>query len=716
MVDESRSQGSDPLDVIFKPSSVAVIGASRHPGSIGYQILDNLVTFGFKGKVFPINPFADAIHSFKCHASVLDIADAIDLAVVVVPKDRVFEVVDQCGEKGIRGLVVISAGFKEVGGDGVAQEQKLLEQVHRYGMRMVGPNCTGVFNADPQVSLHATFAPVHPPAGDVAFMSQSGALGVAILNVAREMNIGFSFFASVGNKADIGGNELLAYWEDDPRTRVIALYLESFGDPRVFTPLARRIARKKPLVVVKSGTSEAGARAASSHTGALAGRDIAIDALLNQCGVLRAQSIEEMFHTIQAFTRCPLPEGNRVCVLTNSGGPAILATDACEEYGLEMGALAEETKESLRKILPAEASVINPVDMIASADHQTYRACLDVILNDAEVDMAMVIFVPPMMINPIDVATAVTEVTRAHKKPVLGVFMALEEFYEQLPKEVPDHPPLFFFPEPAARVCSDLYRYSQMRKRPEGFTPDFEVDRERVTGLLAGARGGEGGYLSMENAFAVLAAYGIPSCAMSRVGSSDDVAGAAAEIGFPVAVKAGGAGIVHKSDVGAVVLDLRSKEDVEVAVAGMKRNLESHNLLSELDGFVIQEMTECGQEVIIGMSTDPLFGPLLMFGMGGKYVEVFKDVVFRPVPITDVDAWEMVGAVRGLPILKGVRGEKGVDLSTIVEMLQRVSRLVADFPEIAELDINPFMACPDRADSKIVDARIRIVSDEPASK
>ncbi len=576
--------GTDPLDVIFKPASVAVVGASRHPGSIGYQILDNLVTFGFAGKVFPINPFADAIHSFKCHASVLDVADPIDLAVIVVPKDKVFEVVDQCGEKGIRGLVVISAGFKEVGGEGVAREEKLLEQVRRYGMRMVGPNCMGVFNADPRVSLHATFAPVHPPAGDVAFMSQSGALGVAILHVATEMNIGFSFFASVGNKADIVRNELLAYCEDDPEPRVIALYLESFGDPRVFTPLARRIARKKPLIVVKSGTSEAGARAASSHTGALAGRDVAIDALLNQCGVLRARSIEEMFHTIQAFTRCPLPDGNRVAILTNAGGPAILATDACEEQGLEIAPLSEEAQANLRKVLPDEASVINPVDMIASADCAAYRVCLDSILKDPDIDMVMVIFVPPMMINPIDVATAVTEVARAHKKPVLGVFMALEEFYDQLPKEVPDHPPLFFFPEPAARVCSDLYQYSQMRKRPEGCVPDFKTDRDKVAGILEEARNAGGGYLPMEKTFAVLDAYGIRSCKMARVADAGDVAEAAEKIGFPVAVKASGAGIVHKSDVGAVALDLRSTEEVDEAVADMKRSLDSHNQLLELDG------------------------------------------------------------------------------------------------------------------------------------
>ncbi len=707
-------KGPDPLDVIFKPSSVAVVGASRRHGSIGYQILDNLVSFGFTGKVFPINPSADAIHSFKCYPSVLDVADAIDLAVIVVPKEKVPAVVDECGKKGIRGLVVISAGFKEVGGDGVARERVLLEQIHRYGMRMVGPNCMGVFNADPAFSLHATFAPIHPPVGDVAFMSQSGALGIAILNVAQEMNIGFSFFASVGNKADIGGNDLLAYWEDDPRTRVIALYLESFGDPRVFTPLARRIARKKPLIVVKSGTSEAGARAASSHTGALAGRDVAIDALLNQCGVLRARTIEEMFNTIQAFTRCPLPDGNRVCVLTNAGGPAILATDACEEHGLAMAELSEETKDGLRKILPAEASVMNPVDMIASADHRTYRACLEIILNDSEVDMVMVIFVPPMMINPIEVATAVTEVTRAHKKPVLGIFMALEEFYEQLPERVPDHPPLFFFPEPAAHVCSDLYQYAQMRRRPEGVTPVFEVDREPVAAILAEARADGGGYLAAEDAFAVLSAYGVPACKMDRVKKSARVVEAARRIGFPVAVKASGKAIVHKSDVGAVALDLRTEEEVVAAVAEMERSLRTHGLWDGVDGFTIQEMAPCGQEVIVGMSTDPLFGPLLMFGMGGRFVEVFKDVVFRTAPITDVDAWEMIGSVRGLPILKGVRGERGADLSMIVEMLQRVSQLVTDFPEIVELDINPFMACPDRADSRTVDARIRVAAPEPA--
>ncbi|MCK4546761.1 MAG: acetate--CoA ligase family protein [Candidatus Eisenbacteria sp.] len=707
-----EGNGSKRLDVIFKPSSVAVIGASRGTGSIGYQILDNLVTFGFSGKLFPINPFAEAIHSFKCYPSVLDVPDPVDLAIIVVPKDKVPGVVDECGEKGVGGLVVISAGFKEVGGEGIEREQRLLEQVRSYGMSMIGPNCMGVFNADPEIALHATFSPTHPPPGDVAFMSQSGALGVAILNVAREMNIGFSFFASVGNKADIAGNDLLAYWEDDPGTRVIALYLESFGDPRVFTVLARRIARKKPLVVVKSGRSEAGARAASSHTGALAGRDVAIDALLNQCGVLRARSIEEMFNTIQAFTRCPLPDGNRICILTNAGGPAILATDACEEYGLEMARLTDETSKQLSKILPAEASVLNPVDMIASANHQTYRVCLELVLQDPEVDIVMVIFVPPTMINPTDVATAVTEVTRRHKKPVVGVFMALEEFYEQLQEKLPDHPPLFFFPEPAARTCFDLCKYSQLRRRPEGVVPVFDVDRERSAEIMAAAKKDGGGFLMMGDVFDLLKAYGIPTCRMGQAREAGDTGALARSLGFPVAVKAAGRGIVHKSDVGAVALDLRSEDDVSAAVKQIGENLESHGLLSELEGFVVQEMTTRGQEVIIGMSSDPLFGPLLMFGLGGRYVEVFKDVVFRPVPVTDVDAWEMVESVKGLPLLKGVRGEQGVDLPLVVEVLHRVSQMVMDFQEIAELDINPFMACHDPSYSRVVDARIRIEAPE----
>lgn len=703
------------LDVIFKPSSVAVVGASRRRDSIGYQILHNLVSYGFSGKVFPINPKAEAIHSFKCYGSVIEVPDPVDLAVIAVPKESVPEVVDRCGQKGVKGLVVISAGFKEVGGEGVERERRLLEQIRRYGMRMVGPNCMGVFNADPEVALHATFAPIHPPSGDVAFMSQSGALGLAILNVARDMNIGFSYFASVGNKADISGNDLLAYWENDPRTRVIALYLESFGDPRVFTPLARRIARKKPLVVVKSGTSEAGARAASSHTGALAGADVAIDAVLNQCGVLRARSIEEMFNTIQAFTRCPLPRGNRVCILTNAGGPGILATDACEEYGLEMAQLHSETRERLRKILPSEASVLNPVDMIASADHGTYRASLDLILADSSVDMAMVIFVPPMMINPIDVATAVTEVTREHDKPVLGVFMALEEFYEQLPSVLPDHPPLFYFPEPAASVLRDLHHYSRFRERPEGVRPAFDVDRERAAALIRSARARDGGYLPMEAAFEVLGAYGVATCQVRRVWEPEEAAAAAREIGFPVALKASGRGIVHKSDVGAVTLGLETEEEILSALSEMKSNLEARKLLSEVDGFIVQGMAGRGQEVIVGMSTDPLFGPLLMFGMGGRYVEVFRDVVFRPVPITDVDGWEMIGSVKGLPILKGVRGERGVDLSVIAELLGRISQLVTDFSEIAELDVNPFMACPRAVDSRAVDARIRIVAGDPGA-
>ncbi|KPL11482.1 hypothetical protein AMJ71_00790 [candidate division TA06 bacterium SM1_40] len=696
------------LDPIFRPKSVAVIGASTRKGAIGHQIVRNIIDFEFNGKLFPVNPRAEFTHSIKCYHSITDIPDEVDLAVIVVPKESVLEVVEQCGEKGVKGLIVISAGFKEIGGQGIEREQKLMEIVRRHGMRMIGPNCMGVFNADPDVRLNATFAPTQPSQGRIGFMSQSGALGVAILNVAQRAHIGFSYFASVGNKADISGNDLLEYWENDDQTEVIALYLESFGDPRSFTPLARRISKKKPIIVVKSGRTEAGARAASSHTGAMVARDVAVDALLHQCGVIRAFDIEEMLDLILAFTKCPVPCGNRVAILTNAGGPAIIATDACVSLGLKIATLSPETVEGLRRFLPPEASIVNPVDMIASAVADDYRRALELILADPDNDMVIVTFVPPMMINPVDIIRAVTEVKQRFEKPVLGVFMAEETFFEQVPLIVPDSPPVYRFPESAARACAELYHYHTWRSRPKGEVAVADVDRERAAKILESRQRGGGGYLEQLEAYEVLAAYGFRYCRLKLVDTIEDGLEAAEELGYPLVLKVAGRGIVHKSDIGGVIVDIRDGKEFVEAFRTMKKALTKHGVIDRVEGYYVQEMGKTGQEVILGMVYDPTYGPLLMFGLGGKYVEVLRDVIFRVVPITDVDAEEMVTSIRGYPLLTGMRGEEGVHIETLVESLQRLSQLVTDFHCIGELDVNPFIAAPRPEDCKVVDVRINV--------
>ncbi|UCF78877.1 MAG: acetate--CoA ligase family protein [Candidatus Eiseniibacteriota bacterium] len=696
------------LDCIFRPRSVAVIGASTKDGSIGRELLRNIIDYEFNGMVFPINPKAEFIHSIKTYPSIVDVPDQVDLAIVVVPKEHVLEVVEDCGKMGVKGLVVISAGFREVGGEGVKREEQLVQIVRKYGMRLVGPNCMGILSGFPDVRLNATFAPGQPLSGSTAFMSQSGALGIAIFNLTKQLHIGFSCFASVGNKADVSGNDLLHYWAEDENTEVIAMYLESFGAPRVFTELAKKTSKRKPIVVVKSGRTEAGSKAASSHTGAMAAPDVAIGALLRQTGVIRAGTIEEMLDIILAFTKCPIPQGNRVALLTNAGGPAIMATDACVNYGLKIATLSEETRKQLASFLPAEATLTNPVDMIASATEESYRKSLALLLADENVDMVIVAFTPPVMVNPLDIALAITEVKRRYSKPVVSFFMAEEEFFEEFPGMVPDSPPIYHFPEAAAGVCAELYRYHLWQQRPEGEVRTFDVNRGTVQKTFDDCVKQGAGYLEQLDAFKVLEAYGFPVCKALRVATLEDLREAGERVGYPVVLKVAGREIVHKADIGGVTLDISDEKELTWAFLEMKRNLSVRGIDEKNHKFLVQEMSQPGKEIILGMTLDAKFGPLLLIGTGGKYVEVMKDVTFGVTPLTDLDARQMLESIRGYPLLKGVRGEAPVAVEVAIECLQRLAQLVTEFHGIAEIDINPIILTPDSKDCRVVDVRIRL--------
>ncbi len=696
------------LDAVFAPKSVAVIGASTKRGSIGREILHNIIEYEFHGKLFPVNPHADFIHSIKCYASVLDIPDEVELAIIVVPARDVLQVARECGEKGVKGLVVITAGFKETGAEGAERERELLEIVRDNGMRLLGPNCMGVFSTHPQVRLNATFAPTLPIEGDIAFMSQSGAMGVAILNATTRLNIGFSAFASVGNKADVSGNDLLTYWESEDRTKVIGLYLESFGNPRRFTRLAKRISRQKPIIAVKSGRTAAGARAATSHTGALAGGEQAVDALLRQCGVIRAESIGDMLDLMAAFSRCRPPRGNRLAVLTNAGGPGIMATDSLLSLGMRMATLSEDCVAALKSFLPREASVANPVDMIASADAAAYERCLEALLADPNVDMVIAIFVPPHMVVPDDVASAIEAASREHAKPVLSVFMAKEEFYEHFPRQHPESPPIFRFTESATRAAAELYNYRRWQERALGQVRSFEVQRDVAARAIEETQARGGGWMPQEDAFALVEAYGIPVAPVVRVANAAEAATAAERLGYPVVLKVEDRRIVHKSDVEGVALGLDSAEEVGRALDNMRKRIRSTEGITDVEAFVIQKQISSGREVILGMTLDPLFGPLLAFGSGGRYVEVFRDISFRVLPLTDVDVNEMVRSIKGFPLLRGFRGESPVDIDVAEESIQRLAQLVADFDCIEELDLNPFILAPRRQDCAVVDARIKL--------
>ena len=701
------------LRPLFRPRGVAVVGASRDPGSIGYRILEALVMNRFQGPVYPVNPRAEVVGSIPAYRSVLDVPGPVDLAVVAVPRDAVLDVVDQCGAKGVRALVVVTAGFAETGPEGRALQERLVAKVRGYGMRMVGPNCLGLINTAPDVRMNASFSPVFPPHGRVAMSSQSGALGLAILEYARDLGLGLSSFVSVGNKADVSGNDLIQYWEDDEDTDLILLYLESFGNPRRFARLARRVGRKKPILAVKAGRTAAGTRAAGSHTAALAASDVAVEALFRQAGVIRADTLEDMFDIAALLANQPLPAGPRVAIVTNAGGPGILATDALASAGLEVPEPSPATREALRRFLPPAASVANPIDMVASATAEQYRETLRVVLRDPGFDAVLVIFIPVGLADVDAVAAAVREAVAearraGHRKPVVACFMSARGLRQ--PLAVGDERiPSYRFPESAARALAKAYEYARWRQRPLGRIPahpDLDVDRARD--LCRAALGRGGGWLSAQEVDGLLEAFGLPRVPSRFVRDEEAAVAAAADLGYPVAVKMASRTLVHKTEWDGVQLHLADAAAVRAACRGIVRRLEAAGRREELDGFVVQPMVPAGTELVVGVTQDPLFGPLVAFGLGGIHVEVLKDVVFRITPLTDVDAAEMIRSIRGYRLLEGYRGHPPADLEAIQDVLLRVSRLVEEVPEIAELDINPLMAYEPGRGCLIVDARVRV--------
>jgi len=713
------------LTPILRPRAIAVIGASRQPATIGWQILDNLLANGFKGPVYPVNPKATAIHSIPAYPSVDVLPDGVDLAVIVVPKEHVTEVARQCIARGIKGLVVISAGFKEVGGEGVARERELIELVRGAGVRMVGPNCLGVINNDPEIALNATFAPARPPAGPVGFISQSGAMGASILDYAESLGIGISMFVSSGNKADVSGNDLIDFWYDDPNTQVVLLYLESFGNPGKFVELGRKMTRRKPICVVKSGRTGAGARAAASHTGALAGTELATDAIITQAGGLRAQTVDELFDLAMAFSNQPLPAGNRVAIVTNAGGPGIIAADACEANGLNVVHLAAETEDKLRSRLPEEASVKNPVDLIASATADNYEFALNCVFEDPNVDAAIAAFVPPLGIHTEDVAQAIVRVNaKFPDKPLLAVLMGRQGLPAGLAQLHDAQIPAYIFPESAARALAAMWRFRQTRDRPEGRRAEFETNDDAVRKIVEATAAGGHTKLSEPDAMRVLEAYGVPVLPWRFVAAEESrslAAGAAAaaqDIGLPVALKIVSPDIVHKTEVGGVVLNLASKAEIERAVREMvgrvqgqggqggQKGKKHKDRGPRIDGVFVQQMASGGTETIVGLTRVPRVGALVMFGMGGIYVEVMRDVVLRLVPLLDSDADAMIREVKMVKLLEGVRGQEPRDLDALADVILRLSQLAERHSQIAEMDINPLLATEEGV--LAVDARVQL--------
>lgn len=701
---------ANSIRVFFKPASIAVIGASRDRGTFGSEIFNNIIDAGFSGKLYAVNRSADEVEGYKAYDSILDIPDEVELAVIVVPVGAVLDVVQQCAQKGVRGLIVISAGFKESGEEGANLQRELLARARSYGMRLIGPNCMGVVNANGEVSLNATFAPVFPSFGNVALLSQSGALGLALLDYSRDMNIGLSTFASIGNKADVSGNDLIQYWEQDPDTDVILLYLESFGNPRKFSRLAQRIAPKKPIVAVKSGRTRAGSRAASSHTGALATVDVAVDALFRQAGVIRVDTLEQLFDVASLLAHQPVPAGDRVAILTNAGGPGILCADACESYGLQVPAASEATHNRLAEFLPAEAGLSNPIDMIASASAEDYGRALRVLMEDEAYDAVIVIFIPPLVTQAEDVAAAIRDVAAeyAGRKTMLACFMSTKG----APPELVTGDtalPSYIFPEAAAQALARVTEYAAWRGKARGTRPDLDVDREAARNIVEEAlegRGGDSVWLTQSQCTEVLRAYDIRATRLTFAATADEAVAAAETTGYPVAIKVASETITHKSDIGGVILNVNSADGVSQAFETIRSSLAKLGREKEMDGVLVQEMAPLGIEAIVGVTHDPLFGPLHMFGLGGTLVELLKDVAFRIHPLTDADAREMVRSIKGYPLLEGWRGAPSGDVAALEDVLLRISALVEDVPEIAEMDLNPIKVLPPGEGCVTVDARI----------
>jgi acetyl coenzyme A synthetase (ADP forming)-like protein len=697
---------SEPsLDMILRPRSIAVVGASRAANTIGHQIVDNLVRHGYAGAVYPVNPRAASVHSMPCWPTVSALPQAVDTAVVCVPKEHVVEVARECGEKGVRGLVVISAGFREIGASGAARERELVQVARAYGMRLVGPNCMGVINTDPAVSMNSTFVPVMPPFGRAAFVSQSGAIGANVLDYATDLGIGIAQFVSMGNKPDVSGNDLLLHWEHDEQIRVILMYVESFGNPGRFLEIASRVTRTKPVIVVKAGRSAVGARAASSHTGALAASDAAVDAMLRQAGALRASSIEELFDMAMAFASLRPPRSRRTAVVTNSGGPGVLAADALEMHGLDVVDLAPGTVARLQPLFPAEASIRNPLDMIASANATGYRAALGAVLDDPSVDSALAIFTPPLGVRTEDVALAIGEVAaeRPHK-PVLAVLMGRDGLPQGKAELNQAGVPAFIFPESAARALAALARQGDIEARPPRQVPAIAADRDAARAIVARARAAGITKLAEHEAMALVAAYGIPTVGGGLARTAEEAVRLAEAAGHPVVLKVVSAQVVHKSDVGGVRLGLRDADAIRAGYAGIIEAVSAACPDATIDGVLVQREAPAARELIAGFSREREFGAVVMAGLGGIWVEAIRDVSFRVAPLDMIDAREMLHELRSARLLGALRGRGAADVDAVADVLVRIGRLALDLPEVAELDLNPLLV--DERGALAVDARV----------
>jgi acetyl coenzyme A synthetase (ADP forming)-like protein len=699
------------LRAIYSPKTIAVVGAGRDPASVGGALFRNLLRWGFTGTIYPVNLAAVSIAGVRAYASITELPEAPELVFIAIPASGVVEVARQCAAAGVQALCVLSAGFAETGKSD--DQAELVNVCRAAGMRLVGPNCMGLVNTSRDVRMLGTFAPAEPPAGNVAMSSQSGALGLALMTQSGALGLGVSSFISVGNKADVSGNDLLQYWEDDEATDVILLYLESFGNPRRFARIARRVSRAKPIVAVKSGRTAAGARAASSHTAALASSDKAADALFAQTGIIRVDTLADFFFVTRLLASQPIPKGNRLCILTNGGGPGIIAADAAIAAGLEVHTLSEEIQAKLRAVLPSAASVSNPIDVIANSGMQEYRACLEILCNDPDFDALLVIFIPPLATSTRDVAQALSDILASRPNlefPVAAVFFDPHSSVISVPvsEQMGDaherrSVPVYTFPENAVVALGAAVRYGMWRAAPVGSIVEIPIDRPEAQRVLAANP--SSGWLSQPEVAALLGAVGIEILTAKTVSSAEEAAAAVREIGQPVAMKVLEPAVLHKSDVGGVILNVIPSEAAN-DYNRLAAQLAAHEITLAIA--TVMPMAKAGVEVLAGITHDPVFGPLVAFGSGGFLVELLDDVVFRVLPLTDRDASEMIRSTRAYRLLKGYRGSPPADISAVEKLLLQLGTLAEAVPQIAEVDLNPVIVHPAGEGITLIDARVRL--------
>jgi acetyl coenzyme A synthetase (ADP forming)-like protein len=701
------------IENIIHPTSVAIVGASNREGSVGNAVMTNILSGGFMGKLYPVNPSSDTILGLKCYKNILDIDFPIDVAVIVTPNNIVPQVIEECGRKRVKAAVIISAGFKETGEQGKILEDKIKRIAKEYDMRLIGPNCIGFINTDPKTSLNASFTKGMPKSGNIALVSQSGAICVAMLEYAKMRNMGFSKVVSLGNKADLNENDFLTMLANDDSTKVILMYIEDLVDGRKFIEIASHVTgeieKRKPILALKVGESTSGARSIASHTGALAGSQEAYKAIFAQSGVLKMETLEELFDYAIAFANQPIPMGDGTVVVSNAGGPAIIFADAAAKYNLKLSRLSEKTIKELKKMLPKTASLINPIDIIGDADHTRYENALRVVLGDPSVHSCVVISTPQMMLNMESLADVMIKINKEFKeKTILSCMMAISGIENALAKLDENKIPQYIFPESSARSIVAMEEYRSWVARPRTGIKQFEVSKDEVRTLFAKVKDKGRNYVHEVEAIQVLKSYGFQIPISKIATSEDDCVILSEEIGYPVVLKISSPDVVHKVDIGGVELNLKNAQEVRDAYQKIMQNVRQAKADAKIVGINIEEFINGGKEVIIGMKRDPQFGPLLMFGLGGIYVEIFRDLSFRLAPIKELGARHMIESTKVSKLLLGARGERPSDIESLVECIERLSQLVTDFSEIQEIDINPLLVFQQGKGCKVVDARIVI--------